>query len=71
MLRHEWMLMDSMRKQTYQCAQHKLKNCYKTWQQKHSGNMFLRRNIRLAINFDAMLLVATTYYVAIRDAKKL
>ena len=37
MLRPTWMLMDSMRKQTDQCAQYKLNIVYKIWQQKHSG----------------------------------
>ena len=60
MLRPTWMFMDSMRKQTYRCAQYKLQNCNKTWQQKHSDKqcMLLWRNIGLPINFAGMLLVA-------------
>ena len=45
MLRHTLMFMDCIRKQTYQCAQYKLKIVYKTWQQKHWGKDFLKKKI--------------------------
>ena len=37
MFRPTWMFMDCIRKQTHQCAQHKLKIVYKTLQLKHLG----------------------------------
>ena len=42
MLRPTWMSMDSMRKQTNQCAQCKLKIVYKTWQQELLSKRFLK-----------------------------
>ena len=47
MLRPTWMFMDSMRKQTHQCAQYKLKIVYKTWQQKHSVKLFFYKKIKI------------------------
>ena len=46
MLKPTWMFLDCIRKQTYQCAQYKVKIVYKTWQQKHSGKhvFFLRKS---------------------------
>ena len=35
--KHRYVFMDFMRKQTYQCAQYKLKIVYKTWQQNRVG----------------------------------
>ena len=57
MLRHTWMLMDSMRKQTYQCAQYKLKS-------------LLKRNIRVAINFAGMLLVVCLQHMLLVEVLK-
>ena len=45
------MFMDSMKKQTYQCAQYKLK--------KKKLLQNVTKNIRVAINFAGMLLVAS------------
>ena len=36
--------MDCKIKQTYQCAQYRLKIVYKTWQQKHSDKVFKKEN---------------------------
>ena len=66
--------MDSTKNQTYQYSYtYKLKNYYKTWKQKHSGKNVLWRNIRVAINFVGILLVALKQpsYVDTWDAKKL
>ena len=40
MLKPNWMFMDCIRNQTYQCAKYKLKIVYKTWQQKHGEHSF-------------------------------
>ena len=53
------MFMDCIiriRKQTYQCAQHKLKIVYETWQQKHSGKHFYLKTIIL-LSFHAVVLL--------------
>ena len=51
------LFMDCLRKQTHQCAQHKLKIVYKTRQQKHWGTSFFKENIFLG--FHGVVLVKT------------
>ena len=57
MLRPNWMFMASIRKQTNQCAQYKLKIVTKHDSRNTQVSMFLLRNIRVAINFAGMLLL--------------
>ena len=45
------MFMDSMKKQIYQCAQYKLKNYNKTWQQKHSGDYLFVKKYKSGYQF--------------------
>ena len=62
--------MDSIRKQTYQCAQHKQNIDYKTCQQKHSGKhvrlekkkTFLRSQVVVATCENLSIHVAIIYY---------
>ena len=50
MLIPTWMFMDCMRKETYQCAQYKLKIVYKAWQQKQTGKFY--KNIKFLASRD-------------------
>ena len=52
------MFMDSIRKQTQQWTQYKLKIVYKTWHQKHSGKQVLKK-IYIILGSHTVVLVKT------------
>ena len=50
------MFIDSMRKQTYRCAQYKLKIVHKTWQQKHSVKDVFYKKIKFVGSYAVVLM---------------